>query len=68
MNADGSNVRPLSTNQIEEHDPTWSPDGNFIAVARSGDPGVIVIMSVADGSEVGTIGEEGFDARHPAWH
>jgi WD40-like Beta Propeller Repeat len=34
MNADGTNVRRLTTNALEDIEPAWSPDGTRIAFAR----------------------------------
>jgi TolB protein len=67
MNADGSNQQRLTNSDAVEHDPTWSPDGRFIAFARAGEPGVIVIVSAVDGTEIGTVGESGGHAAFPAW-
>lgn len=40
MNADGSAPRPLAETAIDEYNPEWSPDGNWIAVtAGTGDLG-----------------------------
>ena len=69
MNADGSGVTRLAPGgSAVEHDPTWSPDGRFIAFARAGDPGAIVIVEAGDGTEVRTLGEDGRSAGFPAWH
>jgi TolB protein len=38
MNADGSNVARLTTNDSTENNPAWSPDGSMIAFERGLQP------------------------------
>jgi Tol biopolymer transport system component len=51
MNADGSNVRRLTSDSSIDDDPAWSPDGTKIAFVsnRDRDNGDIYVMN-ADGS------------------
>ncbi|MDY7042575.1 MAG: hypothetical protein SVX38_17125, partial [Chloroflexota bacterium] len=35
--ADGSDLRPLLRNDLEESGPVWSPDGRYLAFNRAGD-------------------------------
>lgn len=71
MNADGSNVRQLTTggDAYSEREPFWSPDGEQIGFVRSGDRGGIYVMAI-DGSNQHLI-TSGVDATlccpHPSW-
>ena len=47
MNADGSQVRRLTNNAVEDVDPVWSPDGTPIAFTR---PDAGIWVANADGS------------------
>jgi Tol biopolymer transport system component len=38
MNADGSDVRQITFNELDDEDPAWSPDGRHIVLARDLDP------------------------------
>ena len=67
MNVDGTGVQRVATGSAAEHDPTWSPDGRFIAFARAGDPSEIAIVEVATHEEVGTLSEDDAAAAFPAW-
>jgi Tol biopolymer transport system component len=49
MNADGSNVRQLTSDPVEEYNPAWSPDGQFIAYLNNRSTGSLYIMK-SDGS------------------
>ena len=64
MDADGTNVRQLTTNDVWDGDPVWSPDGKQIAFksSRYGDDPLsdfeIFVMD-ADGSNVVSTTQEG---------
>ena len=47
MNVDGSNVTQLTSDQVADFSPQWSPDGKLISFSRTGD---IYIMR-SDGSD-----------------
>jgi Tol biopolymer transport system component len=55
-----------STSSQEEHDPTWSPDGRFLAISRA-EGAEIVIVDVTTHEDVLTIAEEGGPFKFPAW-
>ena len=50
MDADGSNVRRLTDNDVRDSDPVWSPDGTRLAFASERDGDRDVLMVNADGS------------------
>ena len=60
MDADGSNVRPLTqlepSSGTEDHAPTWSPDGTRIAFMRSNNT-----AEPADASAIYTVGSDASD-------
>ncbi len=41
VSADGTNLRPLLRNDLEESSPAWSPDGRYLAFNRAGDVWVL---------------------------
>ena len=57
MNADGTNVRRLTTGSANNDYPAWSPDGNYIAFSstREGRNFDIYVMDAFDGSGVKNI-------------
>lgn len=54
MNADGTDLRQLTTSQGNNGDPVWSPDGSLISFGsdREGGDKVNIFAMRADGSEV----------------
>ena len=54
MNADGTDLRQLTTSQGNNGDPVWSPDGSLISFGsdREGGDKVNIFTMRADGSEV----------------
>lgn len=77
MRPDGSDVRRLTDGppEVEDHQPSWSPDGSMIAFTSTRSKGSVptdtgngdIFVMRADGSEVRRI-SFGFDsALEPAW-
>jgi len=68
MDADGSNISSLATNQLHDRFPAWSPDGNKIAFASSRTAGIfnIYIMD-ADGSNQTRLTNNSATDLFPCW-
>jgi TolB protein len=69
MNADGSGQVQISPDSVFDTSPTWSPDGQQLAVLRSTDGGAnynIYIIN-ADGSGVHAITSDGGLKRWLRW-
>ena len=67
MNADGTDVRQLTSNEDDEMFPAWSPDGNRIAfMSNRGGEFNIFVMN-ADGGAVRQLTDNDDDDRFPAW-
>ncbi len=62
INADGSGLKGLTTDNFDDRDPSWSPDGSQIVFGRGG---AIHVMN-ADGSGVRALTGGGYDF-HPSW-
>ena len=67
MDSDGDGEHQLVKSNDVDHDPTWSPDGNFIAFNRAGAAKFIVIAD-REGHEVKTIEKAGIFVRLPSWY
>ena len=70
MNADGTDPRRLTHNNVIDSSPSWSPDGTQIAFtsARSGDAEVHVVdVSTGEISQVTTGGERREPSAAPDW-
>lgn len=71
MRLDGSDVKQLTTNDDEETQPSWSPDGSQIAFVSDadGDPDIYVMDADGDNIEqlTGTPGTEAASDLNPAW-
>ena len=67
MNADGSNVQALSVAGRGQRDPTWSPDGRFIAFRNLTTNSVIAIVEVATHTQVGALSMVRGEFDTPAW-
>jgi Tol biopolymer transport system component len=72
MNTDGSDVRLLLSDTILRPDytgfghPTWSPDGQSIAVTADSEDGPVVIIMGASDAPLRSLSAEGW-SRAPAW-
>lgn len=67
MDADGTNLRQLTSNSVHDRDPAWSPDGTKIAFssARGGSRDIYVMD--ADGSNVQRLTYNDSLDREPDW-
>ena len=71
MNADGSGVQRLTTNEVFDGDPAWSPDGALIAFVSHGEAefGIDIFTMNPDGELVTPLTGPGgsYDYFTPAW-
>jgi TolB protein len=73
MNADGSNPRQLTFNEIDDEDPAWSPDGRRVAFRRDLNPVPgetdydVLTMKVDGGRERNLTNSPGVHDDHPNW-
>ena len=58
MNADGSDVRRLTSNEANDSVPIWSPDGKQIAFTSSRESGSAYVVN-ADGTEESSLAVRG---------
>ncbi len=63
MNADGTGQLTLTNNEIQELDPSWSPDGTKLAFSADGE---IYVMN-ADGSMPAQVTDDEFFDGSPTW-
>jgi TolB protein len=61
---DGSNVKPLTSNSVDDLQPSWSPDGTRLAFVRVRGRSADIWVMNADGSEQRLVTRNGFD---PGW-
>jgi Tol biopolymer transport system component len=62
--ADGSSVKPLTSNAVGDLQPSWAPDGTRLAFVRMHGPSSDIWVMNADGSGQRLVTPNGFD---PAW-
>jgi len=72
MDADGQNVRQVTTSATAKQDPTWAPDGNTIAYSANsfdvdGQTDLEIWAVNADGSGARQITSNTFPDTYPAW-
>jgi Tol biopolymer transport system component/predicted Ser/Thr protein kinase len=61
-----ASIRPLTSMAGIEGDPTWSPDGTFLAFWHFPGPASLFIVPTAGGDPVPLVGSEAVDF-HPRW-
>jgi serine/threonine-protein kinase len=67
MNADGSNLRNLTNNNVDDFAPAWSPDGRTVAFHSYLDGDEEVYVMDADGSNLRKLTNNFVNDREPTW-
>lgn len=67
MNADGTGVRPLTDNTVEDWSGDYSPDGTQVVFDGDHGNGVEIFTIGTDGSNLRTLTENEHDNAFPAW-
>lgn len=69
INADGSDLKNLTNNSANDLQPTWSPDGKYIAYSSDRDGHLEIYVMKADGSEQTrlTFNTTGSGNANPTW-
>ena len=67
MNGDGSNVRQITFNTVDDDKPSWSKDGRKLAFESNLDGDYDVYMVDADGSNLINISDNNLDDWGPSW-
>ena len=66
MDIDGKNVRQLTKGIVQDSNPSWSPDGKWIAFSSKRGNGGIYVMD-ADGENIRLLTDRPEIAIGPAW-
>ncbi len=67
VNADGTDLRRLTTNPAHDFDPAWSPDGQMIVFRSERDGNNEVYVMGSDGSRQHNWSRDPHDDWGPAW-
>jgi len=65
MNVDGTNMTRLTENNVEDWEPSWSTDGEWLLYVSGAVPDIYVMR--ADGSETYRLTQDQFEDWTPAW-
>ncbi|MCB9437671.1 MAG: PD40 domain-containing protein [Anaerolineales bacterium] len=68
MNADGTNVRQLTFNNVNDDKPSWSKDGTRIAWESEVDGDFEIFMMNADGTNIQQLTNNDVNDWGPAWN
>jgi len=65
MNVDGTNMTRMTENNIDDWEPSWSPNGEWLLYVSGAVPDIFVMR--ADGSETYRLTQNGFEDWAPVW-
>lgn len=67
MNGDGTNVRQLTFNEVDDDKPAWSPDGTKIAFESSLDGDYEIYVMDSDGANIAKLTDNNAEDWGAAW-
>jgi len=68
MNADGSNQRRITRNEVDDWEPKWSPDGRWVMYYSQRNSGWEIFITTSDGREELQLTSGNLTGSQATWH